>query len=178
MNISKYIRRVLRSSRVASIRQYWWNLFVNGVLMSYVIPVGFRRRTLNCLGLDVKGAVHGHCTLLISKLFLGTNSFINRNCFIDNNAMVKIGNNCAVGFSVVIATTNHSIECSYKRGGEIKPLPVEIHDGCWIGASCTILPGTIIHKGCVIAAGSVVKGVCEANGFYAGVPAVKKKVLL
>ena len=37
---------------------------------------------------------------------------------------------------------------------------------------------TIIHKGCVIAAGSVVKGVCEANGFYAGVPAVKKKVLL
>ena len=40
-----------------------------------------------------------------------------------------------------------------------------------IGANSTILPGSIIEKGCVIAAGSVVKGTCKTNRLYAGVPA-------
>lgn len=32
------------------LRQYWWNLFVNGFLMSYLVPVGFRRFILNFMG--------------------------------------------------------------------------------------------------------------------------------
>ena len=46
-----------------------------------------------------------------------------------------------------------------------------VHDGCWIGANSTILPGTVIEKGCVIAAGSVVKGLLKSNRLYAGMPA-------
>lgn len=46
-----------------------------------------------------------------------------------------------------------------------------VHDSCWIGANSTILPGTVIEKGCVIAAGSVVKGLLKSNRLYAGVPA-------
>ena len=42
-------------------------------------------------------------------------------------------------------------------GGKLLPIPIVVHDGCWIGANSTILPGTVIEKGCVIAAGSVVK---------------------
>ena len=57
-------------------------------------------------------------------------------------------------------------------------LPIDIQDGCWIGANSIILPGTIIKQGCVIAAGSVVKGECNANCLYAGIPAYKKKELL
>lgn len=56
-------------------------------------------------------------------------------------------------------------------GGVNNPLPIEIKDGCWIGANSTILPGTVIEKGCVIAAGSVVKGRCRQDALYAGVPA-------
>lgn len=158
-------------------KQYFWNLTVNGCLMSYLVPVWLRRFILNIMGAQVKGAIHGHCTLLKTKLALGKKSFINRNCFIDNNEMVTIGNNCSIGYNVVIATTNHSMECSCKRGGVICPLPVEIQDGCWIGANSTILPGTVIQKGCVIAAGSIVKGICEADSLYAGIPATKKRDL-
>ena len=61
--------------------------------------------------------------------------------------------------------------CSSKRGGVNNPLPIEINDGCWIGANSTILHGTVIEKGCVIAAGSVVKGRCRQDALYAGVPA-------
>lgn len=145
--------------------------------MSYLVPVCIRRCALNILGAKVQGCIHGHCTLLSSRLSLGSKSFINRNCFIDNNEMVYIGNNCAIGYNVVIATTNHSMECKSRRGGKIEPHPVAIEDGCWIGAGSIILPGTVIQRGCVIAAGSVVKGTCEANCLYAGIPAKKIKHL-
>lgn len=165
------IKRLLQSSKSSSVRQYMWNLWVNGFLMSYVVPVGIRRFCLNCMGANVKGSLHGHCTILTNKLKLAENSFINRNCFIDNNADVSIGQNCAVGYNVVFITSNHSIRCNDRRGGKLLPIPIEVHDGCWIGANSTILPGTVIEKGCVIAAGSVVKGLLKSNRLYAGVPA-------
>lgn len=163
--------KLFHSARVAGIRQYWWNFFVNGLLMSYLMPVGIRRFLLNCMGAKVKGAVHGHCTILTNKLQIEKGSFINRNCFIDNNAMIFIGKNCSIGYNVVFITANHSMGSSSKRGGVNNPLPIEINDGCWIGANSTILPGTVIEKGCVIAAGSVVKGRCRQDALYAGVPA-------
>ena len=111
------VKKAVHSLHKMGMKQYYWNLMINGILMSYLVPVSMRRNILNILGANVKGAIHGHCTLLSSRLSLGVKSFINRNCFIDNNAMVTIGNNCAIGYNVVIATTNHSMECSCKRGG-------------------------------------------------------------
>ena len=113
------IERLLQSSKMSSVRQYMWNLWVNSFLMSYVVPIGIRRFCLNCLGANVKGSLHGHCTILTNKLKLAENSCINRNCFIDNNADVSIGQNCAVGYNVVFITSNHSIRCNDRRGGVI-----------------------------------------------------------
>lgn len=166
-----YIKRILQSSCLASIKQYWWNLFINGLLASYVFPTGLRKVVLNICGCRIKGVIHGHCTMFTNRISIGIHSFVNRNCFIDNNAMVSIGNNCAVAYNVSLITTNHSIDYANKRGGAIDPLTIQIKDGCWIGANSLILPGTIIESGCVIAAGSVVRGVCKANCLYAGVPA-------
>ena len=118
MTAFKFIKKVTRFSCNKSMKQYFWNLTVNGCLMSYLVPVWLRRFILNIMGAQVKGAIHGHCTLLKTKLALGKKSFINRNCFIDNNEMVTIGNNCSIGYNVVIATTNHSMECSC-RGGNL-----------------------------------------------------------
>lgn len=46
-------------------------------LMSYVVPIGIRRFCLNCMGANVKGSLHGHCTIHTNKLKLAENSFIN-----------------------------------------------------------------------------------------------------
>lgn len=117
------IERLLQSSKLSSVRQYMWNLWINDFFMSYVVPIGFRRFCLNCLGANVKGALHGYCTILTKKLKLAENSFINRNCFIDNNADVSIGQNCAVGYNVVFIASNHSIRCNDRRGGKIITYP-------------------------------------------------------
>ena len=111
------IKKLFRSARVAGIRQYWWNLFVNGLLMSYLMPVGIRRFILNCMGAKVYGAVHGHSTILTNKLQLEKGSFINRNCFIDNNARIGIGRDCSIGYKVVFITANHGMGGGNKRRG-------------------------------------------------------------
>lgn len=114
----RLIQRIKHSSQLASLRQYWWNFFVNGFLMSYIVPIGMRRAILNGIGASVKGVIHGHCTILTSKLRISENSFINRNCFIDNNASIIVGKNCSIGYNVVFITTNHAMDSKDRRGGE------------------------------------------------------------
>ncbi|MNR50419.1 2,3,4,5-tetrahydropyridine-2,6-dicarboxylate N-acetyltransferase [compost metagenome] len=50
------------------------------------------------------------------------------------------------------------------RGG------IVIEDDVWLGANCVLLDGTILRKGCVIAAGSIVRGTVEAYSITGGNP--------
>ncbi|WP_279131359.1 acyltransferase [Butyricimonas virosa] len=159
-----------------SIRQYFWNFVVNGVTMSYILPSKIRVLILNMLNCKIEEVIQGHCIILSNKLRMGKHSYINRNCLIDNaEEYINIGNNCAIACKVSIHTTNHDYSNSCRRAGKIKSFPVVIKDGCWIGANVIILPGTIINDGCVVAAGSVVKGILDSNSMYAGNPAIKIK---
>jgi acetyltransferase-like isoleucine patch superfamily enzyme len=48
---------------------------------------------------------------------------------------------------------------------------VEIGDGVWLAARVTVLPGSRIGAGAVIAAGSVVAGDIPAGNVAGGIPA-------
>lgn len=48
---------------------------------------------------------------------------------------------------------------------------IRVGPGCWVGARVTILGGSIIGKGCIIAAGAVVKGSYPDFSIIGGVPA-------
>ena len=54
---------------------------------------------------------------------------------------------------------------------------ISIGNNVFMGAQCTILPGTIIDDNVVIASNSVVKGHLESNTVYGGSPAKKIKSL-
>ncbi|MDC0124525.1 acyltransferase [Gammaproteobacteria bacterium] len=48
---------------------------------------------------------------------------------------------------------------------------IRIEDDCWIGANVVFLDGAHVNKGCVVAAGAVVKGVIPPYSVVAGIPA-------
>ena len=84
-----------------------------------------------------------------------------------------IGDDCIFGNYVSIHPENHN----YKSVEPIRLQGVSSHGGvkignnCWIGTKATILDGTVIGNGCIVAAGAVVKGVFPDNVIIGGVPA-------
>jgi acetyltransferase-like isoleucine patch superfamily enzyme len=80
-----------------------------------------------------------------------------------------IGKNCTVGDGVFIGA--HSILCNGKESPEDSPS--HVLDGCFIGATVTILPGVTVGPDVIIGAGSVVVNNITEKGTYAGNPCKK-----
>ncbi|WP_085529436.1 acyltransferase [Kocuria massiliensis] len=108
-------------------------------------------------------------SLLERGVVVGDRSWVNYGAFIERGT--TIGNGVAIGPNATICTATHEFGPEDARAGHTTKLPVTIEDGCWFGACVTVLPGVTIGRGCVIAAGALVRRDCEPNGLYAGVPA-------
>ncbi len=106
-----------------------------------------------------------------SDVIIGRGTRINRGCFFDTSSPIRIGERCSIGMETMFVTSTHAIADHDRRAGTSTPQPIEIGDGCWIGARATILPGVTVGDGAVIAAGAVVACDCEEDTLYAGVPA-------
>jgi maltose O-acetyltransferase len=105
------------------------------------------------------------------RLTIGIDTTINAPCAICLDGDVTIGNHVLIGHDTVIATGNHEMGPSRKRGGALIPEPVVIGDGVWTGAKVTILPGVRLGNGCVIGGGAVVVRDVPPNTVATGVPA-------
>jgi len=92
---------------------------------------------------------------LEGELSVGSETFINDECFIDYSSKVIIGNNVSFGMRVLILSSSHKID-DPMRCGIKKNKTTIIKDNCWLGAGVLVYPGVIIEKGCVIAAGEIV----------------------
>lgn len=161
-------------------KNFFWELTINKIVFSRYI--GYRLRTfiLKCIGIDISihSAIYSGCFLAGKRIHLGHGSYINRNCYLENqNAEIWIGRNVGVAPCVQIYTTNHNYLNSEKRTGSVIPKTVRINDGVWIGGGSIICPGVTIGQGCVVAAGSIVTKDCMDNGLYAGNPARLVRIL-
>jgi maltose O-acetyltransferase len=149
-----------------------YNFIVNVIASSKFISLRVRYRIYRLYGIDVlTNNIFYGTFFLTNKVSIGTGTFMNSRCKFENNEMVKIGKNCAIGSDVLICTDTHEIASDKRRAGKTIFSSIKIEDGCWIGARATILSGVTIGHGCIIAAGSLVNKNCEPNGIYAGVPA-------
>lgn len=88
--------------------------------------------------------------------------------------LLSIGDDCIFGNYVSIHPENHN----YQNLGQPIRLQgvnssggVSIGNNCWIGAKATILDGTKIGDGSIVAAGAVVKGDFPPNVIIGGIPA-------
>ena len=94
-----------------------------------------------------------------------------------SDAGVRIGDRCDIAPGVLFVTGSHVIGDSTRRAGLGNSKPISVGNGTWIGARSTILGGTTIGEGCVVAAGAVVRGDFPANVVIGGVPATVIKEL-
>ncbi len=105
---------------------------------------------------------------------IGRNSYINSGNVIYSGNGVDIGEDVLVAANCTFAPVNHEFRSRSKKIIEQRFQPsrggIVVEDDVWIGANCVILDGAILRKGCVIGAGSLVKGEIEAYSINIGNP--------
>jgi maltose O-acetyltransferase len=164
---------------VISMREIVRDVVVNTWSASLLTPRHLRWVLLKLYGVRIERAyVGGRCWFGGPEVTIKASAYVNRGVFFDGLSSITIGRRVHLGMQVMILTGSHELGDSSCRAGELKPQPVVIGDGCWIGARAVIMPGVVIGAGTVIAAGSVVTGTCDADALYAGVPARKVRSLI
>lgn len=100
------------------------------------------------------------------KISIGRGCFFNDNCHITAINEVNIGSGCCFGPNVAIFDHDHNFKNNDDSTNGFIVAPVKIGRNVWIGANCVILKGTDIGDGCVIAAGTIVKGKIPSNHLF------------
>ncbi|MCJ8286908.1 acyltransferase [Halomonas sp.] len=89
----------------------------------------------------------------------GERCYVGPGCHFDALGGLAISDYVIIGPHVKIWTYNHDIKSDLiPYGEENLMLPVFIGRGVWVAMGAIILPGAEIGEGCIIAAGSIVKG--------------------
>ena len=106
------------------------------------------------------------------RIKIGRNVWIGEEVFICNFADVAIGNNCCISQRAFICSGNHNYktpDMAYLNK------PIEIQDGCWVGAMAFVGPGAVMETDSVLSAGSFVFTRTNAALVYSGNPATPKR---
>lgn len=148
---------------------------------------------------DIEHSVRG------SKLFVGQHSVIDSfvkikfaggsgdicigdYCYVNSGTVfysgngIQIGSDVSIAANCVFAPVNHAydkINLPIRKQGFLPSKGgIVIEDDVWIGAGSIILDGTIIRKGAIIGAMSLVRGEISSYSIYAGNPVkfVKSRV--
>jgi acetyltransferase-like isoleucine patch superfamily enzyme len=111
---------------------------------------------------------------------IGKNVYLNSGCVLYSGNGITIGNDVLIGPNCNLVPTNHNLESTKipirLQGFQKSKGGIIIENDVWIGANVTVLDGSIIRTGCVIAANSLVNGDTEKYCIYAGSPIKKMRL--
>jgi acetyltransferase-like isoleucine patch superfamily enzyme len=113
----------------------------------------------------------------LSQLGKGLRFRNNSSCeaysFIGAGGWIEIGENVIMGQHVSFHAENHTFTDTATpiRTQGITRVGITIEDDCWVGANVVFLDGCHVGRGCVIAAGAVVRGNVDPFSVIGGVPA-------
>lgn len=101
---------------------------------------------------------------------IGNYSWIGEKVWIDNLALVTIGNNCCISQGAMLLCGNHNYR---KPTFDLIARKIVVEDGAWIGAMAVVVPGVKCGSHCLLMVSSVAVSNMDAYGIYQGNPAVK-----
>ncbi|MDD2963051.1 MAG: acyltransferase [Bacteroidales bacterium] len=137
---------------------------------------GFKRSD----GVVLKNLRLGSTTVITCRenFFPQEDVFIGHHNFIESSNTIQIGQGCQI--TNFVSLTTHSSHISIRLYGDqyagadmagYITGKIEIGDYTFIGPHATIMPGTKIGKGCIVAANSYVKGLFDDFSVIKGNPA-------
>lgn len=86
--------------------------------------------------------------------------------------LIRMGDHVEISGNVTFITHDGAVWVLRQKHPEIDVFgEIVIGNNVFVGNVAILLPGTQIGDNCVIGAGALVKGQCDSNGIYAGVPA-------
>lgn len=109
-----------------------------------------------------------------AEIHIGARTTIGYHNFIFASAGIEIGADCLIAPFVYIVDSDHGIkreELINRQPNSTEP--ISIGAGVWVASNVTILKGSEIGEGAVIAANSVVKGKVPPYEIWGGSPAKK-----
>ena len=127
--------------------------------------------------------LHDYCRLFDytyidagKTLKIGKYATVTWHCLIEGNGVAILGNRVFLGPGTKILTSTYKLNGYY--GTELLPEGCQaieygdilIEDDAYLGAGCTVFPGSVIREGAVVGANSFVKGELEPWIIYAGSP--------
>lgn len=118
------------------------------------------------LGEGVALRAHEGCLRVGDKTVFGKQTMVN--AYLD----IEIGEKCLISDWIYIGDFDHvydDINMPIKDQGIVKS-PVRIGPDCWIGNKATVLRGSVLGHGCVLAASAVAKGQFPPESVIVGIP--------
>lgn len=150
-------------------------------VISAYIKAKYSLALLRSFGIGFKLAnVRNHIYLMpgckfenVRGMQLGKYIFINHNTVFSTPHGMKIGDYVMIGPNCLFASVHHGF-ADWKMPMIFQPASVStitIENDVWIGANVTVIGGTTIGRGAVVAAGAVVTKNVEPYAIVGGVPA-------
>ncbi|MFA5411628.1 MAG: WcaF family extracellular polysaccharide biosynthesis acetyltransferase [Candidatus Omnitrophota bacterium] len=102
-------------------------------------------------------------------LRIGNHSWLGEGAWIDNLALVNIGNNVCISQGASILTGNHNYK---KETFDLMLAEVNIEDGVWVGAKAIVAPGVRLKTHSVLSVASVAVEDTAPYTVYRGNPAL------
>lgn len=162
---------------------YWKiNRFCYGLMRYSIIRVGkipshkirkFLYRYVFDMKITRKTVIHGGCEFRSPWNITIGNSIVGVDCILDGRNKIIVGNNVVFGTAVHIWTEEHDVNDPWFGVSKEGKKPVIIKDRSWICSDTTILPGSKIAEGTVLAARACLTKDTQEFSVYAGVPAKK-----
>jgi acetyltransferase-like isoleucine patch superfamily enzyme len=168
------------------------------------VPLAFwwRRAALYARGVEYGPDLIVECRATVDgrgRVRLGRNVWLGRDCYIhvwpnaelviDDDTYIGRGTiilcheSVRIGAKVMVAPNCHITDVNHGTAPGVpmrdQPLcsaPVRIETDVWLGAGCSVLPGTTVGQGCVIGARAVVSRSIPRGMIAVGVPAKCVKV--
>lgn len=112
----------------------------------------------------------------LGHVILGERCYLNSCCVLYSGNGITIGNDVLIAANCTLAPVNHAFtdrnSLIREQGFQPSRGGIVIEDDVWIGANCVLLDGAVLRRGCVVGAGSLVRGELPAYSICRGTPAV------